>query len=171
MPTIARPHAELDTRYSEAGVVDATPWSEARQVLDEAEVYWLSTLHPEGRPHVTPVIAVWLDGAAYFCTGPQERKAHNLAERPASTLMTGSNELATGLDVVVEGIAEPLTDDELLQPVADRYLDKYGDAWRFEVRDGGFVNVAGGRAVVFELAPLTAYAFARGPYSQTRYRF
>jgi hypothetical protein len=33
----------------------------------------------EGRPHVTPMVSVWLDGALYFSTGHAERKAQNLA--------------------------------------------------------------------------------------------
>lgn len=170
MDTITRPHVELDARYSQPGT-SATPWSLARATLHDARIYWLSTVRADARPHVTPLISVWFDGAAYFCTGPDEIKARNLADNPACTLTTGTNELTSGLDVVVEGIAEPLTEDELLHPVAQRYLDKYGSDWTFEVHDGAFRNVAGGRAIVFELAPFTAFAFARGPYSQTRYRF
>jgi hypothetical protein len=39
------------------------------------------TVRPDGRPQVTPVVAVWLDGAVHFTTGPTERKAHNLAQK------------------------------------------------------------------------------------------
>jgi len=31
--------------------------------LEKAEVFWLSTVRPDGRPHVTPMVSVWLDGA------------------------------------------------------------------------------------------------------------
>jgi hypothetical protein len=55
-------------------------WSLGRAALTNAEVYWLSTVRPDGRPHVTPLRGVWLVGAMYFCTGPDERKAKNLAE-------------------------------------------------------------------------------------------
>jgi nitroimidazol reductase NimA-like FMN-containing flavoprotein (pyridoxamine 5'-phosphate oxidase superfamily) len=65
------PVAGLDARFSSDGAT-ATPWSQARDGLEAAEVYWLSTVRPDGRPHVTPLIAVWLDGALYFCTGPTE---------------------------------------------------------------------------------------------------
>jgi hypothetical protein len=33
-----------------------------------AEVHWLSTVRPDGRPHVAPLIAVWVDDALVFCT-------------------------------------------------------------------------------------------------------
>jgi hypothetical protein len=32
-------------------------------------MFWLSTVRPGGRPHVTPAAGVWLAGALYFCTG------------------------------------------------------------------------------------------------------
>jgi hypothetical protein len=66
----------LDQRYSD-GQATEVPWSDARERLAGAGVYWLSTVRPDGRPHVTPLIAVWLDDALLFCTGPQERKARN----------------------------------------------------------------------------------------------
>jgi hypothetical protein len=38
----------LDTRYS-AEDATAVPWAEARKVLTEAEVSWLTTVRPDGR--------------------------------------------------------------------------------------------------------------------------
>ncbi len=67
------PVAELQQQLSSDGAT-ATPWAEGRRGLEQAQVYWLSTVRPDGRPHVTPVVAVWLDGALYFTTGPTERK-------------------------------------------------------------------------------------------------
>src|ERR1017187_7176346 len=49
-----------------------TEWSRGRAVVASAEVYWLSTVRPDGRPHVTPLLGIWLEGAFYFCTGPDE---------------------------------------------------------------------------------------------------
>ena len=43
-----------------------TEWSRARAELANVEVYWLSTVRPDGRPHVTPLLGVWLDGALYY---------------------------------------------------------------------------------------------------------
>ena len=59
--------------FSSDGVV-AAEWDKALADLQGAEVYWLSTVRPDGRPHVTPLLGVWLDDALYFCTGPAERK-------------------------------------------------------------------------------------------------
>jgi general stress protein 26 len=164
------PVTELDARYSSG---DATPteWAQARRSLTDAQVYWLSTVRPDGRPHVTPLLAVWLDGALYFCTGPDERKAKNLERNPHCVLTTGSNALDTGLDLVVEGDAVQVTDDALLRRLADEYVSKYGSDWRFEARDGAFHHEDGGAAYVYEVAPAKAFGFGKGVFSQTRWRF
>lgn len=38
-------------------------------------------MRADGRPHVTPLVAVWLDGAPHFSTGPAEQKAVNLSTK------------------------------------------------------------------------------------------
>lgn len=165
----ATPATALDPRYSEPEAT-AMAWDAACVRWQQAELYWLSTVRPDGRPHVTPLIAVWHDGATYFCTGPQERKAKNLRLNPNVVLTTGSNALDLGLDLVVEGEAVRETDTATLHRVADAYLRKYGPGWHFQVRDGAFAG-EGGTALVFRVAPRTAFGFAKGAYSQTRWRF
>ncbi|MEU6082562.1 pyridoxamine 5'-phosphate oxidase family protein [Streptomyces sp. NPDC047108] len=163
------PVTELDERYSMADVA-ATPWPTAREHLERAELFWLTTVRPEGRPHVTPLLAVWVDDALHFCTGPEERKAKNLRTNTHCVLTTGCNSLGDGLDVVVEGDAAQVTDDAALRKLATAYETKYGKEWHFDVRDGAFRHDAG-RALVFRVAPATAFGFAKGRYGQTRWRF
>ena len=163
------PETKLDGRFSDP---DATPteWAEGRRRFEEAELFWLSTVRSGGRPHVTPLISVWLDGAAYFCTGPDEQKAKNLAQNPSCVLTTGCNQLGEGLDVVIEGEAERIEDDARLTRIAEAYEAKYGSEWHFDVHDGAFRH-SEGEALVFEVAPAKAFGFAKGTYSQTRWRF
>ena len=126
-------------------------------------------MRPNGRPHVTPLLSVWLDGAAHFCTGPDEQKARNMARSPLCALIAGSD-APDGLDVVIEGEAVRVTDEARLRRLADAWVAKYGEDWRFDVRDGAFSH-AGGTALVFEIAAATAFAFGKGDvYSQTRWR-
>jgi nitroimidazol reductase NimA-like FMN-containing flavoprotein (pyridoxamine 5'-phosphate oxidase superfamily) len=168
---IQTPAAELAPRFSSPNA-NPVAWAEARQRLEDAEVYWLSTVRPDGRPHVTPLIAVWLDGALYFCTGADERKAKNLSRNLDVVITTGCNTLHEGLDVVVEGDAVQVRNEGKLQLVADAYVSKYGEEWRFTVRAGAFLNPEGGEALVYEVRPKTAFGFGKGePYSQTRWRF
>jgi nitroimidazol reductase NimA-like FMN-containing flavoprotein (pyridoxamine 5'-phosphate oxidase superfamily) len=166
---IADPATKLDTRFSDPEA-SATDWTEGRERVEAAELFWLSTVRPDGRPHVTPLIAVWLDDAAYFCTGAEERKGKNLARNPHCILTTGCNQLHEGLDVVIEGEAERISDDTKLERVAAAYEAKYGSEWHFDVRDGAFHH-GSGEALVFEVAPATAFGFRKGEYSQTRWRF
>jgi nitroimidazol reductase NimA-like FMN-containing flavoprotein (pyridoxamine 5'-phosphate oxidase superfamily) len=169
---VAEPAAELDTRFSSEGA-SPTEWAEARDRLEDAEIFWVSTVRPDGRPHVTPLISVWLDDALYFSTGPTEQKAKNLAANRHCILTTGCNDIDRGLDVVVEGDAVQVTDDVKLRHIADRYVSKYGEDWRFEVRDGTFVQGNGAVvALVFEVAPKKGFGFRKGDeFSQTRWRF
>ena len=169
MATTTDPVTELDPRYSADGVT-VTAWDEARTRLADAELFWVTTVRRNGRPHITPTLALCLEDALYFCTGPYEQKARNIGENPHCILMTGCNALHEGLDLVVEGEATRVRDDGKLRRIADEYVSKYGDEWRFEVRDGAFHHDPG-EAWVFEVAPVTAYAFAKGEYSHTRWRF
>ncbi|MEJ7585187.1 MAG: pyridoxamine 5'-phosphate oxidase family protein [Acidimicrobiales bacterium] len=173
------PLVELDQRFSSKGAT-AHPWSEVREVLERAEMFWLSTVRRDGRPHVTPLPAVWLDGALHFCTGPGEQKARNLAVNRQCVLTTGGATFLSGLDVVVEGRADRVTDVTVLKRLAAMWKAKLD--WSFDVVDGGFrertSEIAGeefdaeGIAHVFEVAPAKILAFDKGePFSQTRYRF
>jgi general stress protein 26 len=164
-----RPTTELDAPYSGPGAT-ATDWERTAATLDGAQIYWLSTVRPDGRPHVTPIIAVWAEDRVHFCTGPEEQKARNLAANDAVVVTTGRNEWS-GLDVVLEGRARAVTDEAELRELAAGNLSKYGDEWRFDVVDGAFAH-EGGRALVFAVAPTKVYAYDRDePGAATRYRF
>lgn len=165
-----RPTTDLDQRFSENDV-EPTTWDEGRSAIEQAEIFWLTTVRPDGRPHVTPLLSVWHDGAAYFCTGPEEQKGKNLASNPHCVLTTGGNARLEGLDIVIEADAVRVVEDETLLELAGLYESKYGKEWHFDVRNGAFVNDVGGDAYVYELAPQKAFGFKKGPYSQTRWRF
>jgi Pyridoxamine 5'-phosphate oxidase len=64
------PTAHLDPRFSSDGA-EPPSWQTVRQGLADADLYWVITVRPDGRPHVTPLLAVVLDDLAYFCTGPR----------------------------------------------------------------------------------------------------
>jgi len=164
------PTTSLDNRFSDP---DATPtsWQDTVQVIESAELFWLTTVRADGRPHVTPLVAVWLDGALHFCTGDEEQKAVNLRTNPHVALTTGRNDWDRGLDVVVEGDAVQVTDEATLKRLADAWRTKWDGRWRFEARDGAFHHEDGGAALVYAVAPAKVLAFGKGPYSHTRHRF
>jgi general stress protein 26 len=162
------PIAQLNEGFSEPGGT-APPWSEVAGVLAESEMFWLSTVRRDGRPHVTPLPAIWADGRVYFCAGSHEQKARNLRSSPACILAAGANRFRSGLDVVVEGTAVRVRDDGQLRRLAGMWKSRLD--WDFEVMDGGFRDSAGRLGLVFGVAPAKVLAFGKDPYTQTRYRF
>src|SRR5215831_20934963 len=111
---MSEPRTALDSRFSEPGAA-ATPWDQTRQALESAELFWVTTIRADGRPHVTPLVAVWLDDAIHFCTGATEQKAVNLSRNSHVILTTGCKHWDTGIDVMVEGDAVQLTDNNALE--------------------------------------------------------
>ena len=166
MPT---PSTELDTRFSEPGA-QPTSWQDTLETIKQAEIFWISTVRADGRPHVTPLVAVWLDDALHFSTGAGEQKALNLANNPRVALVTGANGWLSGLDVVVEGEAVRVTDPEQLQRLAAAWAQQWDGRWRYSVDDEGFRHDVG-TALVFAVRPAKVLAFAKGSFSHTRHRF
>lgn len=167
------PVTDLDPRFSSPGA-RAASWTQARRHLRDAEVLWLSTVRPDGRPHVVPLIAVWLDDALYFSTSEGEQKVKNLTSNPRVTITTGSSELSEGLDLVVEGEARLVTGERNVRRISDAYAAKYGEGWRLPGLD---------TVVTFEVIPSKAFGFGRvhgeigmprgegEHFTQTRWRF
>jgi general stress protein 26 len=168
--TMGEPVAELDERFSDPGAT-ATPWAKAREVLETAQLSWVTTVRADGRPHVTPLVAVWLDGAVHFTTGPGEQKAVNLARNPHVVMTTGCNRWDQGLDVMVEGEARRVTGRARLERLAAAWATKWNGQWRFEAADDGFAHGdADGPVLVFAVRPVKVLAFGKGEFSHTRYR-
>lgn len=164
------PETILDTRFSDRDAV-ATEWDVTRRALETAELFWICTIRADGRPHLTPIVAVWLDSSIYFCTGVTEQKSVNLSRNAHVILTTGCNQWDRGLDIVVEGDAVQVTDSDLLKRLSEAWATKWDGRWQFQVCDGAFHHKAGGAAVVFSVTPTKILAFAKGKFSQTRHRF
>jgi nitroimidazol reductase NimA-like FMN-containing flavoprotein (pyridoxamine 5'-phosphate oxidase superfamily) len=162
---------QLDERFSGPGA-EPTPWDETERALGDAQLSWISTVRRDGRPHVTPLVTVWADGVLYFCTGPEEQKAVNLEANPRVALTTGCNTWRDGLDVVVEGEAERVTDEALLSELARAWRRKWDGSWDYEPVADGFRHT-GGEAIahVFAVRPTKVLAFGKGGFSHTRHVF
>ncbi len=95
------------------------PWSRALKQLEASAhgTYWLATTHPDGRPHVAAVGALWIDGKIYFTTGSRTRKGRNLAANPKCVVSVS----LTGIDLVLEGSAVRISDRPTLLRLAKRY--------------------------------------------------
>jgi general stress protein 26 len=171
MPMSA-PVTTLDQQYSDPAAV-AVDWEETQKALADAELFWISTVRADGRPHVTPVVAAWAEGAIWFSTGADEQKFANLRGNPHVVLTTGCNQWDQGLDVVVEGNAVQVTDDAVLSRIAGAFAAKWDGRWQFTARDGCFRDSEGnGEAMVFSVTPVKVFAHAKGdPFGATAHRF
>jgi len=153
------------------------PWSRALDQLEAAadtqapRTTWLSTVRPDGRPHLTGVGALWVDGKFYFTSGARTRKSRNLAANPNCALSM----VLKGLDLAVEGRAEKVTDPATLERLAARYA---AQGWPARAIDGAltaeFSAPSAGPAPweLYVVTPVTAFGVATAePYGATRWRF
>jgi nitroimidazol reductase NimA-like FMN-containing flavoprotein (pyridoxamine 5'-phosphate oxidase superfamily) len=162
------PTPQLDERISAPGA-QPVPWETTLDALKSAQLFWITTVRSDGRPHVTPLVAVWLDEALHFSTGPEEQKALNLTGNPQVALTTGCNRWNDGLDVIVEGVAERVTTRAHLERLAAGWATKWNGEWRFQPTESGFTHSDGGEALVFAVRPSKILAFRKGTFAQTRY--
>ena len=91
---------------------------------------WLTTLNPDGSPHVTGVGAQWADGTFWFETGERTRKGRNLARDPRCALSVATHDF----DLVVEGVATQVTDPPVVAAMAARWA---AGGWPARVDDTG----------------------------------
>jgi len=159
----------IDEQFSSPDAV-ATPWSAARDQLESAKTYWITTVRPDGRPHSTTIAAVWLDGAIHFTTGASEVKAKNLAGNPKVIVTAGCSGWE-GLDVVIEGEAVSVIDPDRLTRLAAAFTEKYDDFFGIRVVDGRLRGDGTDHApLAFEIRPSKAFGFGKAPnFSQTRW--
>lgn len=166
------PDTTINARFSDPAAVPVG-WDDTEQALASAEMFWLCTVRSDGRPHVTPLVAAWSQGALWFCTGATEQKYVNLSTNPHVVLTTGNSDWDRGIDVVVEGEAVRVTDDAALAEAAQAFAAKWDGRWQWVAQDGCFRDAdGGGEADVFSVAPVKVFAHAKGdPFGQTRHRF
>jgi Pyridoxamine 5'-phosphate oxidase len=85
-PKASRPH--MPGYGLPKGKKGLLPWNWAEQRLKKSHNYWITTVCADGSPHTMVVWGLWLEGAFYFSTGKQSRKARNLAQNPRCIICT-----------------------------------------------------------------------------------
>jgi len=158
------------------------PWSRALDQLEASarethsesqspRTYWLSTVRPDGRPHLAGIGALWVDGKFYFTSGPGTRKSRNLAKNPSCVISVALGDL----DLVVEGRAAKVTDQPTLERLAERYAVQ---GWPARATDGALTAEYSAPSAgpppwnLYAVTPITAFGVATAkPYGATRWRF
>jgi hypothetical protein len=155
----------------QVGLIDhpsvASRPNDARGNGIEADSYWLATVQPDGRPHVLPVLEVWLDGALYVSAGYFASGTTRPDDASCFVISIGRR----SLDPMVEGDATPVSDGATLRRVAAAYRARYG----WPASAGGAFGDDEAVALpyeVFEATPTTVIGFdIESPFDATRWRF
>jgi PPOX class probable F420-dependent enzyme len=107
------------------------PWSWAVDRLKASRNYWVTTLWPDGRPHVMPVWGVWDGEALSFSSSLRSRKARNVAADPRCVVTTED----AAEPVVLEGSAAIISDREAIVRFVDLMNAKYDAVMTVEFLD------------------------------------
>jgi len=121
-PKISRPQLPKGYADHPASYVD---WEWVAVQMTRAENYWLSSVRPDGRPHVVPRWGAFLDNKLYYDGSPQTRHAQNIMKNPHVTL-----HLESGTKVVImEGTSKPADKPglEFAKQLAKAISSKYSD--------------------------------------------
>ena len=120
-------------------------WDDVRRTLEanltqapasggpDHHTFWLSTIDPDGRPHMTAVGAFWVDGRYYFTGGAGTRKIRNIERDPRCAFGVALH----GYDVALEGRAVRVTDEAQLERLAQVFAQ---GGWAPTVAGGGFTH-------------------------------
>jgi hypothetical protein len=119
-------------------------WPWARRRLTDSHNYVIVTVRPDGRPHAMGMHGLWFEDAYYFGTHPSTRKARNLAANSHCIVIAEDMEEL----LIVEGVAEMISYDDLPEGLSDASKAKYG--WPLDPRMGGRV---------YKVQPRVVFAF------------
>ena len=103
------------------------PWSWARERLERSRDYWFATTGPTG-PHLMPVWGAWLDEAFWFSSSRASKKARNLGHNAVCSISTDNAQEP----VIVEGVAERITDQAAMRRFVDAVNRKYQTSYPAE---------------------------------------
>lgn len=147
-PSATRPKMEgYGVPQSSEGTL---PWQWAVEHLSGSHNYLLTTVRPDGTPHVMPVWGIWLEGAWYFSTASTSRKSRNL-EQNAKCVVSNDN---IEESVILEGTAERLKDERIPKQAFVDYKSKYG--WDLDPK----------RGPVWRVTPHTVFAMPERQFPQ-----
>jgi nitroimidazol reductase NimA-like FMN-containing flavoprotein (pyridoxamine 5'-phosphate oxidase superfamily) len=153
----------------------AIEWSSVLERLERAsgldQPAFMGTVSPGGRSHIVPFGPTWHEGHMYFTSGPGTLKSRNLARNPSCTIAGR----VAGMDLVLEGTASIVTDDEMLETLAAQYREK---GWPAQVEAGALTAPYSAQSAgpppwnLYRLDCQTAHAVTvEEPYCATLWHF
>ena len=95
--------------------------------LGRESTIWVSTVRPDGRPHMTPVWYVWVDGLIYIAISVDSQKFGNLRGNQAISLALPDTESV----IILEGEAH-VAKRETIDKLGEHFFHKYEWDFRFD---------------------------------------
>jgi Pyridoxamine 5'-phosphate oxidase len=130
---------------------------------------WLTTINPDGSPHVMPLGVSSVNGIWYFSSGPGTRKSRNLTRDPRCVISVATEPF----DLVVEGTAERVVEATELESVAETFA---AQGWPATVAGDALTAEYSAPAAgpppwnVYRIVPSTVFALGTAePYGATRF--
>ena len=130
---------------------------------------WLTTINPDGSPHVMPLGLRTVDGTWYFSSRPGTSKSRNIGRDPRCVVSIATHPF----DLVVEGTAERVVDDATLQAVAEAFA---AQGWQASVAGDALTAEFSAPSAgpppwyVYRVVPSTVFALGTAePYGATRF--
>jgi Pyridoxamine 5'-phosphate oxidase len=157
-------------------------WDRVQAVLDgeltqapgtggpQRHTVWLSTIDPDGSPHVMAVGMTQDNGSWYFTSGPATRKSRNLARDPRCVVSVATEPF----DLVIEGVARRVRSAGELRSVADSFAH---GGWPCEVAGDALTAEYSAQSAgpapwhVYRVEPTTVFALGTSePYGATKFQ-
>lgn len=118
--------------------------------------YWVTTIRPDGKPHVRPTWGVWVDGTFYCGGGERTRWVRNLSTNADIVVNREDAEEVVIIEGTAERIDEETADHSLVERLDAAYESKY------DIRHG---------TPFFAVRPDTVFAWSEYPTDATRWEF
>ncbi len=103
-------------------------WRTLEARLGRELTIWIATVRADGRPHLTPVWFIWLDGRIYIATSTETQKYTNLRTNQSVALALPDSEQV----VIIEGEAHA-ADRKTSEKLGEHFYHKY--EWDFRYDD------------------------------------
>lgn len=131
-------------------------WDFVTEAMSDDLFYWITTIRPDGKPHVRPTWGVWVDETFYCGGGERTRWIRNLSTNPDIVVHREDAEEVVIIEGTAERIDEETVDTALIEQVDTAYEDKY------DVRHG---------TPFFAVRPAFVFAWSNFPTDASRWKF
>lgn len=131
-------------------------WDFVTEAMSDDQFYWVTTIRPDGKPHVRPTWGVWVDGTFYCGGGERTRWVKNLSATPDIVVHREDAEEVVIIEGHAERIDDETGDETLLERIDSAYEQKY------DVRHG---------TPFYAARPDVIFAWSDFPADATRWEF